>query len=126
MAAGRASDLLLFVTGASAAPSLGPAVKAGQGPSYSAESAMPTAVLAEGHLPRRQVRCVNTVLRVARREGCRVTVVDVAHAAGRQGLVDRWVGVNDELPILVRPDGRRLCGCARIDPRTVRELILGS
>jgi len=75
------------------------------------------------HLPPEQVDCINLVLQLARREGRDVTIVDVDRAEGRQDLIDRWVGADDSLPILVRPDGARLKGIEQFVPRKVRQFI---
>jgi len=54
-----------------------------------------------------------------------VSIVDVNQPAGFQALVARWVGPNDVLPILVRPDGARLEGIEEFGPRRVRRFIRG-
>ncbi|MGA7650046.1 MAG: hypothetical protein ACLP8V_07325 [Thermoplasmata archaeon] len=77
------------------------------------------------HLPRQQLRCVDMVLRIAGRERRRVTVVDTNRATAPQGLVDRWVGPNDVLPLLVGPDGARLEGIEEFVPQKVRQFIVG-
>jgi hypothetical protein len=75
------------------------------------------------HLPPEQIHCVNLVLEVAGREARDVTIVDVDRAGGRQDLIARWVGPNDLLPLLVRPDGARLEGIEKFVPRKVRQFI---
>jgi hypothetical protein len=77
------------------------------------------------HLPPQVTLCVNLVLENARRTGRTVTVVDVDRAGPEQDLVDRWVGPNDVLPLLVRPDGARLEGIEEFIPQKVREFIGG-
>jgi hypothetical protein len=77
-------------------------------------------------LPPQQIHCVNAVLDIARREGRTVTVIDVDHAAARQHLVDRWVGPDDVVPLLVRPDGARLEGLENFGGRTLRRFIRGT
>ena len=83
--------------------------------------------LAEGqvhwHLSREQNQCVELVLQVAQREGRTVQLVDVNLAGDDQSLVDRWVGPDDLLPILVRPDGDRLTGLEEFVPGRVRRFI---
>ncbi|HKN06342.1 MAG: hypothetical protein ABR888_01620 [Thermoplasmata archaeon] len=75
------------------------------------------------HLPRQQLLCVDMVLRAARRQRRTVTVVDVNRASAQQGLVDRWVGPNDVLPLLARADGSRLEGIEEFVPQKVRKFI---
>ncbi|HEY1198813.1 MAG TPA: hypothetical protein VGG32_08845 [Thermoplasmata archaeon] len=75
------------------------------------------------HLPPQQVQCAEMVLKIARREQRRVTVVDVNRASVHQDAVDRWVGPNDVLPLLVRPDGSRLEGIEEFAPQKIRRFI---
>jgi hypothetical protein len=75
------------------------------------------------HLPPQQLQCVDMVLSAARHERRQVTVVDVNRAGGQKGLVDRWVGANDVLPLLVRPDGARLEGIEEFVPQRVRRFL---
>jgi hypothetical protein len=147
MVASSGHDLLLFVAGepASGVPAprdvtlsmgarmwgafvpIGLMLKAGQGPSYSPDSALPPPGK-EGawRLSPQQIHVVNAVLDVARREGRTVTVVDVDRAAARQDLVDRWVGSDDVMPLLVRPDGARLEGLENFSPGRLRRFIHSS
>lgn len=145
MVAAAGVDLVLFVAGEpdSGAPSprdttismgsrvfgtivpLSLVMKSGQRPSYSPDSAEPPSPRA-WRLPPQQIHCVNRVLHIARREGRTVTVVDVDRAAARQDLVDRWVGADDVLPLLVRPDGARLEGLENFGARSLRRFIHGS
>lgn len=78
------------------------------------------------HLPPQQIHCVNMVFEIAQGKGRRVTLVDVNRAAGHQDLVDRWVGPDGVLPLLVRLDGTRLEGIEEFVPRKIRRLISGS
>jgi len=127
MAPQRATDLLLFVASTTASHGLVTAMKAGQCAAYSPELAVPPLPRNPvTSLPRPQLHCMNTVLRIARRVGRTVTVVDVERAAGRQELVDRWVHARDALPLLVRPDGRRLSGLDGFLPEVVRQFIVGA
>jgi hypothetical protein len=124
MAAGRAADLLLFVTSTGLHSPFDARLKVGQCECRSPESALPPSPKDRpAVLPRHQLHCMNTVLRIARSTGRSVTVVDVGRAAGRQHLVDRWVGTRDVLPLLVRPDGRRLEGAERFGAETIREFL---
>jgi hypothetical protein len=75
------------------------------------------------HLPPEQVHCINTVLEVAEQEDRQVAIVDVDRSDGRPDLVARWVGPDDVLPLLVRPDGARLQGIENFSPRTVRRFV---
>lgn len=102
----------------------GPLIKPGQGPPYSAESALPPEPKGDSwRLPPQQIQCVNAVVDLARRERRTLTIVDVDRAGARQPLVDRWVGSDDILPILVRPDGARLEGLENFGPRQLRRFI---
>ena len=146
MPAAGAGDLLLFVAGEpdSGVPSVrnasgsfamrvggalmppGLFMKPAPGPSPAPDHAKLAPTQERSlHLPPQQIYCVNTVLEAARREGRKVTVVDVDQPAGRQDLVDRWVGPDDVLPLLVRPDGARLEGDENFSPRKVRRFIDG-
>ncbi len=77
------------------------------------------------HLPRQEIPCVNLVLEMAHREGRIVTLVDANRAGEQQDLVHRWVGPDDVLPLLVRPDGGRLEGPENFVPQKVRQFISG-
>ncbi|MGI0129399.1 MAG: hypothetical protein ACREDE_01560 [Thermoplasmata archaeon] len=106
---------------------VGLVTKPGTGPLYSAESALPPpSKPVAWRLPPQQIHCMQAVLDAARREGRTVTVVDVDRSAGRRDLVDRWVGSDDVLPLLVRPDGSRLEGLENFSPRKLRQFIHGS
>jgi hypothetical protein len=122
----RATDLLLFV-GSSAEPApLDSALKPGQCEAYRAEGVLGPPSERPARLPRLQLHCMNTVLRIARSAGREVTVVDVDRAAGRQHLVDRWVEARAPLPLLVRSDGRRLAGLEQFVPEVLRSFISGA
>jgi hypothetical protein len=75
------------------------------------------------HLPPQQVQATDIVLDAARGKGRTVTIVDVNRPAGNQALVDRWVGQDGVLPLLVRSDGGRLEGIEKFVPRKVRDFI---
>jgi hypothetical protein len=75
------------------------------------------------HLPREVIGCVNLVFEVARREGRTVAVVDVSHPGEHQELVDRWVGPDDPLPMLVRSDGAKLGGTDKFAPPILRQFV---
>lgn len=87
----------------------------------------PTIPSKEGlwHLPPEQIHCINTVTEVAEREGRNVTVVDVDRSDGREALVARWVGPDNVLPLLVRPDGARIEGVENFVPSRLRKFIRG-
>jgi hypothetical protein len=76
-------------------------------------------------LPPEQIHCVNTVLKVAKREGTTVTVVDVDRAGDQQYLVSRWVGEDQIFPLLVRADGSKLVGIENFTARMIRHFIRG-
>lgn len=75
------------------------------------------------HLPPAQMACVQIVLDAAKRQGRGVVVVDVDRPGEHKDLVDRYVGSNDVLPLLVREDGARLEGEERFAPAEVRRFI---
>lgn len=77
------------------------------------------------HLPPQQVACIDVVLDAAERERRTVLVIDVNRPEDHQELVDRWVMPNDVMPLLVRPDGRRLDGEENFVPHRVRQFITG-
>ncbi|MGC2289654.1 MAG: hypothetical protein WA688_07350 [Thermoplasmata archaeon] len=77
------------------------------------------------HLPPQQIQCVNLVYEIADDLGRSVAVVDANRTAGRQDLVDRWVGADGLLPLLVRRDGARLQGIEEFVPARVRRFIRG-
>jgi hypothetical protein len=76
------------------------------------------------HFPPELVKHINLVVGVAHREGRTVTIVDVNRAGDLQALVDRFVGPNDVLPILVRPDGARMEGTENFVPEGVRQFMI--
>ncbi|HYA57242.1 MAG TPA: hypothetical protein VEH57_02090 [Thermoplasmata archaeon] len=76
------------------------------------------------HIPRPQNQAAALVLDVAEENGREVTIVDVNRPEGQQSLVDRWVGPDDLLPLLVRTDGARLQGIEEFVPKRVREFVL--
>lgn len=77
------------------------------------------------HLPPQQIQCADLVLQGANLRGKSVTLVDVNRSAGFEDLVERWVGPNDVVPLLVRSDGARLEGVEDFVPRKVRRFIDG-
>jgi hypothetical protein len=123
MAPERATDLVLFVGSAAEPAPLDAALKPGQCEAYRAEGALGPLRERPARLPRLQLRCMNSVLRIARLAGREVTVVDVDRAAGRQHLVDRFVNARSRLPLLVRPDGRQLAGFDQFVPSVLRSFI---
>jgi len=92
-------------------------------PPSSGESESPPSDERPWHLPPAQVQCVDMVLGIARHERRTVTVVDVDRPGAQQTLVDRWVGPNDVLPLLVRMDGSRLEGIEEFVPQKVRQFL---
>ena len=76
-------------------------------------------------LPPEQIHCVNTVLEMANLERTTVTVIDADRAGDHQYLVDRWVGENQVIPLLVRADGAKLGGIENFTPRKIRQFIRG-
>jgi hypothetical protein len=84
--------------------------------------------LAEGRpwrLPADQIMCVNMVDEIAEHQLRGVALIDVDRPSGREALVRKWIGPNDVLPVLVRPDGARLQGFEEFNARKVRKFIAG-
>jgi hypothetical protein len=77
------------------------------------------------HLPSDQIQCANLVFDIAKDAGRNVLLVDVNRPLGRQDLVNRWVGSDGVVPMLVRPGGGRLQGFNQFVPGTVRRFIRG-
>ena len=75
------------------------------------------------HLSLEESQCTRLVLEIAADEGRQVTVVDVNRADDHRDLVSRWVGPDELLPLLVRPDGARLAGAEQFVPKGVRRFI---
>jgi hypothetical protein len=65
------------------------------------------------------------VLNFVERQHRSLLVVDVNAPGDHRDLVERWVGAEDVLPLLVRPDGRRLGGEENFVPGRVRRFIAG-
>jgi hypothetical protein len=76
----------------------------------------------EWHVPRQEVSTVNLVVELAHDSGRAVTLVNV-NGRGDQELTQRWVTVQDVLPMLVRPDGARLVGMEQFGPGSLREFL---
>jgi hypothetical protein len=77
------------------------------------------------HIPRELVQCVKLAQDAARREGRTIVVVDVNRPERHKDLVDRWIGPNTVLPLLVRTDGARLEGSEEFVPKKVRQFVEG-
>ncbi len=65
------------------------------------------------------------VLDIARQRGISIHVVDVDHSGTDVGLVQQFVSADDELPILIRPDGTRLTGDGSFVPAHVSKFLDG-
>jgi len=74
------------------------------------------------HVPRAEVSTVNLVIELARKAGREVTLVNV-NGRGDQSLSQRWVSVQDVLPVLVRPDGERLVGLEQFGPGSLQRFL---
>ncbi len=77
-------------------------------------------------LPLPQMQCAEMLLEITRERGQSVQLVDVNRPSGNQGLVDQWVGPDDLLPLLVRPDGARLSGIEAFVPGTLKRFVEGA
>jgi hypothetical protein len=75
------------------------------------------------HLPREQNQCVLMVLEIADEVGRAVRMIDVNRASSAPELIARWVGPDDVMPLLVRPDGARLEGLHELVPGAVRRFL---
>ncbi len=78
---------------------------------------------ASWRLPGEQSRCVRLALELARDLGRSVRIVDVNTPEAPRELVERFVGSQAILPILVAPDGRRLEGTESFVPGTLRRFL---
>ncbi len=72
-----------------------------------------------------QAREGRLVLEIAKTLRCRVKVINVSNPRGDGALATRYVGPDDELPMLVRPDGARLSGDEEFVPGTIRRFLSG-
>jgi hypothetical protein len=70
-------------------------------------------------------RSARMVVEIAQRHGLSVKVVDVDSPGEDRSLVERYVSADDDLPILIRPDGARLSGDDAFVPKTVERFVLG-
>jgi len=75
------------------------------------------------HLPPAQMACLGIVADVAERQRRKVLVVDVNRPGQHRGLVERHIGPDDVLPLLLRADGARLEGQENFGPAQVRKFI---
>jgi len=65
------------------------------------------------------------VLDVARRNGLSVKVVNVNHPGDDRALAQEYVAADDDLPVLIRPDGARLSGEESFVPSTLERFLAG-
>lgn len=70
-----------------------------------------------------QVAIGRMVLDLASECGVSIQVIDVDHSGPDVDLVQRFVAPDDDLPILVRPDGARLTGAESFVPVSLREFL---
>jgi len=110
--------------GMSAAPSLEAIPPPGPSPAMSGGQSLPSG-RPPWRLPPEQIHCVNTVVKVAKKEGCAVTVIDVDTPGDQEYLVTRWVGADPIFPLLVRADGSKLMGIENFTARMIRQFIRG-
>lgn len=78
------------------------------------------------HIPRGTVPSVVLVLDVAKSKGWDLTIVNANASGQAQELAHRWLAPEDLLPVLVRPDGKRLVGLEMFTPGNVRRFLTGS
>lgn len=72
-----------------------------------------------------QAREGRLVLEIAKALGCRIQVINVNNPREDRALAAKYVGPDDELPLLVRSDGARLSGDEEFVPGTVRRFLSG-
>lgn len=128
-----ASGLVLFV---SSEPFLD-AIPDGRRPVVSAAATGTGSVLSEkwgGHEPADfegdqmygpDARIGRMVLRIARKRGVAVNVVDVNHPGEAADLVRSYLRPDDVYPVLVRADGARLVGSEAFEPAAVDRFVSG-
>ena len=75
------------------------------------------------HLPPSQMACLDIVLEAAKRQQRTVLVVDVDRPGEHRDLVNRYLGPDDVLPLLISPDGARLEGEEEFTSTKVRKFI---
>jgi len=80
----------------------------------------------EHKFPLDQVAAAQMVLDRAAPLGVQVEIVDVNLRDLDRGIVDRYVGPNDVLPVLARADGQRLVGADDFTPGAVRTFLLAA
>jgi len=134
MSAPDPNGLLLFVAGdpdlagrlarfPGRAPRLGmflipPGLLLGSGPSVP-----PPDPTAPWLIPVDQMLCVDRLSEAVQGTGRTVKVVDVNRPGDDRALVERWVGPEDVLPILVRQDGARIEGSEAFSRSRLREFL---
>jgi len=114
---------LVFATGLIPPPPRPPVEESPQG--RNASDQPPLTDSRPWHLAPAQMASLQVVLDAAKRQRRGVFVVDVNRPGVYQSLVERHVGPDDVLPLLVRPDGARLEGQESFDPARVRRFIAG-
>ncbi len=77
-------------------------------------------------LPPAQLMGAQQLLDATKRQGRTVKVVDVNRPGDDLGLVQRFFGVEDPLPIAVRSDGVRLVGAETFTPKALRDFLRGA
>lgn len=100
-----------------------PTLLVGQAKSHPESTTSSPDVGVSWHIPRASIPCVNLVLEIAKSKGWEVALVNANASGQEQGLVSRWVGPGDLLPVLVRPDGERLAGLDSFTPGNVRRFL---
>lgn len=75
------------------------------------------------YVPGYQMMCVEMVVEIAEPMGQAVKVVDVNLPGDDRELVEEFVGSSDVLPILVRPDRKRLEGLESFRPSRLKEFL---
>jgi len=86
-------------------------------------SATPPDPTAPWLIPADQMMCVDRLAQAVQGTGQTIKVVDVNRPADDRPLVEQWVGPEDILPILVRPDGARMEGAESFSPAALREFL---
>lgn len=77
-------------------------------------------------IPADQMMCVDRLAEAVQGTGRTVKVVDVNRPGDDRPFVERWVGPQDVLPILIRPDGARMEGAESFSPGALRKFLAPS
>jgi len=77
------------------------------------------------HIPGPQVQCAEMAFVAADAAQKSIGVIDINRPGTQEAFVARWVGPDDVMPVLVRPDGAALRGVEAFVPGRVRRFVRG-